>query len=102
MTSTGNWQGAVGDLLDAAALADDTVDLALLTARDANGAPLADRLPREALRRDGDDLDAWWTDTDDPQSAVWARHGWHVLRADPATMTVTFARIDGEQQGQGR
>ncbi len=95
----GNWQSALGDLLDAAALADDTVDLALLTARDANGAPLADRLPQEALRKDGDALDAWWTDTDAPQSAAWARHGWHVLRADPATMTVTFARSDGEQQG---
>jgi len=100
MMGIGNWQSALGDLLDAVALEDDTFDLTLLTARDANGALLKDLLPPEALHTQGDDLDAWWTDTDARKSDVWMRHGWDVLRADPETMTVTFARIDGEPQGR--
>jgi len=100
MTSIGNWQSALGYILDSVALENDTVALDLRTAQDANGTLLKDLLPPEALRTEGDELDAWWTDSGAPQSAVWMRHGWCVLRADPATMIVAFARVYGEQQGR--
>lgn len=101
MTSSDDWRTALGDMLDAVALEDDTFALDLHTAKDATGAPLTALLPQEALRTEGDDLDEWWTDTEGPQSAVWMRHGWDVIRADPRTMTVAFARLDGEWQGRG-
>jgi len=98
--SSRDWQSALGDLLDAVAREEDTVVLDLRTAKDPNGALLKDRLPQEALRTDGDDRDTWWTETDAPQSEVWMRHGWFVLRAPSDTLTVAFARLSGEQQGQ--
>ncbi len=100
--STRNWQRVLDDLLDAVALEDDTFALDLRTAKDPNGALLTDLLPQEALCTNDDDLDTWWTDTDAPQSAVWMRHGWVVLRAHSDTMTVAFARTYGDQQGQTR
>ncbi len=90
--TAGGWQGLLGGLLDAAPPGDDTFDLALLSAQDTNGMLLKNLLPREALSAEGD-MDGWWTDVQAPQSAVWERHGWSVLRAHPATMTVEFARI---------
>ncbi len=101
MTAEG-WQSALGDILDAVALEDDTFALDLRTVKGADGAPIKDCLPREALQTEGDDLDAWWTDTDAPQSDVWMHHGWVVLRADPERMTVAFARLYGGQPGGGR
>lgn len=98
--STRNWQRVLDDILDAVTRDDDTFTLDLRTAKDPNGVHLKDLLPPEALRTEGDQLDAWWTDSGAPQSAVWMRHGWCVLRADPATMIVAFARVYGEQQGR--
>ena len=92
--TAGGWQGLLGGLLDAAPPGDDTFDLALLSAQDANGTLLKNLLPREALS-------GWratiWTDggpTCRPRRArCGRRHGWSVLRAHPATMAVQFARI---------
>ncbi len=98
--STRNWQRVLDDILDAVTLEDDTFTLDLRTAKDPNGVHLKDLLPQEAMCMDGDDLDAWWTDSGAPQSDVWMRHGWVVLRAHSDTMTVAFARVYGEQQGR--
>lgn len=96
------WQSALGDLLDAVTREEDAFALNLRTATDPHGGLFKDRLPQDVLRTDGDDLDGWWTDTDAALRAVWMRHGWGVLRANPATLTGAFARLSGEQQGHPR
>lgn len=98
--STRNWQRVLDDILDAVTREDDTFALDLRTAKDPHGVYLKDLLPQEAMCMDDDDLDAWWTDTDAPQSEGWMRHGWVVLRAHSDTMTVAFARTYGNQRGQ--
>ena len=96
--TTENWQSVLGDLLDAVAVGDDTFDLPLLSAKSADGTPLKDLLPQAALNTAGDDdLDGWWTDVQAAQSAVWSRHGWFVIRAEPETMSVEFSRVSGNE-----
>ncbi len=94
MTNTGDWQGALGALLDAVPPDEDRFTLALLTQRDAAGTPFKDLVPDDALERlNNEYLDYWWANTDTPHSNAWIRRGWRVLRADADTLAITFARL---------
>ncbi len=94
MTGTGNWESALGDLLDAVPPDADRFVLALLAEQDADGTLFKDLLPDDALQLlNKEYLDYWWANTDTPQGAAWIRRGWRVLRADPDSLTITFARI---------
>ncbi len=90
----GDWQSALGALLDAVPPDVDRFVLNLLAQRDADGDPFKDLLPDDALERMNNEyLDYWWANTDTPQGAAWIGRGWRVLRADPDALTITFARI---------
>lgn len=94
MTSTGNRESALSDLLDAVPPDEDRFVLDLLIQQDADGDPFKDLLPDDALERMNNEyLDYWWGNTDTPQGAAWIRRRWRVLRADPHSLTIMFARI---------
>ncbi len=90
----GDWQSALGDLLDAVPPDADRFVLNLLAQQDADGTPFQDLLPDDALQRMNNEyLDYWWANTETAQSGVWIGHRWRVLRADPDALAITFARI---------
>ncbi len=98
-----DWQRALGALLNAVPPDEDRFVLALLTQQDADGDLFKYHLPDDALHHMNNEyLDYWWANTGTAQSSGWIDHRWRVLRTDPATMTVVFARISSEQQGQGQ
>ncbi len=95
--TAGNWQSALGALLDAVPPDADRFVLNLLAQRDADGDPFTDLLPDAARERMNNEyLDYWWANTGTAQSGVWIGHRWRVLRAEADSLTITFARIDGE------
>jgi len=92
--STGDWQSALGDLLNAVPHDVDRFELDLLRQRGADGDLFKDLLPDDALHHMNDEYhNYWWINRDALQADAWISHRWRVLRADPQALTITFARI---------
>ncbi len=92
--STGDWQSALGNLLDAVPPDEDRFELELLTQRDTDGDLFKDLLPDDALHHMNDEYgDYWWVNTQPERSNAWISHGWRVLRVESSSLTITFARL---------